>query len=320
MRFLIILDELSRLDLDGDTTFALMLEAGHRRDHELWTCQAGDLALEHDDAIALARPTQVRPGASSAEAFTMGPAAPVPLELFDAVLMRTDPPVNETYLQATWILERARGKTLLVNDPRALRELNEHLSILYFPDLVPPTIVTRSQARLRSFLEEQGGAMVVKPVEGYGGRGIFVVRTGDPNTSSLLETATRDGTAWTMAQRYLPEAVAGDKRIVVVDGEAIGAVLRVPGEAEARGNLHVGGTPHRTELDADDLSILRVVGPFLRERGLLLVGLDVIGGRLTEINITSPTGIRHIEALEQRNVAAPVIDCIERKAAALAGA
>lgn len=319
MRFLVILDELTRLDLAGDTTYALMLEAGHNREHELWTCQAGDLGLEHDDAIAFASPTQVRPGATPAEAFSLGPRAPVPLELFHAVLMRTDPPVNETYLQATWILERARGKTLLVNDPRALRELNEHLSILYFPDLIPPTIVTRSQARLRSFLEEQGGAMIVKPVEGYGGRGIFLIRAGDPNTSSLLETATRDGGAWTMAQRYLPEAVTGDKRIVVVDGEAVGAVLRVPGQAEARGNLHVGGTPHRTELDAEDQAILRAVGPFLRERGLLFVGLDVIGGRLTEINITSPTGIRHIEALEQRNVAAPVIDCIEHKAFALTG-
>jgi glutathione synthase len=316
---LIILDELSRLDLAGDTTYALMLEAGHARDHELWTCQVGDLGLEHDDAIAIARPTRVKPAATAAEAFEVGEPAPVPLELFDAVLMRTDPPVDETYLQATWILERARGKTLLVNDPRALREFNEHLSVLHFPDLTPPTIVTRSQARVRAFLEEQGGAIIVKPVEGFGGRGIFLVRTGDPNTSSLLETATRDGTAWTMAQRYLPEAVAGDKRIVVVDGEAIGAVLRVPGQAEARGNLHVGGSPERTLLDADDQAIVRAVGPFLREHGLLFVGLDVIGGRLTEINITSPTGIRHIEALEQRNVAAPVIDCIERKAEALSG-
>ncbi len=316
MRFLVILDPLDRLELAGDTSYALMLEAA-RRDHEIWTCQVGDLGLEHDDAVALARPTRVIAATTPAQAFSVNPAAPVPLELFDAVLMRADPPVNVNYLQATWLLERARGKTLLVNDPRGLRELNEHLAILQFPDLIPPTLVTRSRSRLRSFLEEQGGAIVVKPVEGFGGRGIFLVRDGDPNTSSILETATMDGQAWTMAQRYIPEATRGDKRILLCDGEPIGAVLRVPPPAEARGNLHVGGAPHRTELDDDDKAIIRAVAPFLRQHGQLLVGLDVIGGRLTEINITSPTGIRHIEALEGRNVAAPVIDAIEAKAAAL---
>jgi glutathione synthase len=204
--------------------------------------------------------------------------------------MRKDPPVDVTYLHATWILEQARGKTLLVNDPRGLRELNEHLAVLRFPELTPPTLVTRDTARLASFQREQGGAIVVKPVDGFGGLGVFVVRDGDPNASSIYETSTGAGTRWTMAQKYLPEAVDGDKRILLFDGEPLGAVLRVPGRNEARGNLHVGGRAVKTTIDADDRAIIAAIAPTLRAHGQLLVGIDVIGGRLTEINITSPTG------------------------------
>jgi glutathione synthase len=316
MRILVILDPLDKLDLAGDTTYALMLEAT-RRGHEIWTCELGDLGLEHEVVVADAQPTRVKAAQTPAEAFACEPPAHVPLDAFDVVLMRKDPPVNMPYLHATWLLERARGRTVLVNDPRGLRELNEHLSILDFPDLIPPTIVTRSAKRLRRFLQEQGGAIVDKPVEGHGGLGVFVVRAGDPNTSSIFENATRSGHEWTMAQRYLPDAVAGDKRILLIDGEPIGAVLRVPPENEARGNLHVGGRATKTELDDRDRKIIAAVSPMLASYGQIFVGLDVIGGMLTEINITSPTGIRHLDALENRNSAAPVIDCLERKAAAL---
>lgn len=310
MRLLTILDPPSKLDLDGDSTYALLLEAA-RRGYELWTCQQDHLNLEHDDAIADAQPTVVGRGS---QPFSFEPRARVPLEAFDAVLMRKDPPVDVDYLQATWLLERARGKTLLVNDPRGLRELNEHLCILRFPDLVPPTIVTRDQKRLREFLDEQGGKIVVKPIDGYGGYGVFVVKAGDPNTSSLLETATQAGRAWTMAQRYIPEATVGDKRILLVDGESIGAVLRVPAAGEARDNLHVGGTAVRCEIDEDDQRIIAAIAPTIREFGLLFVGLDVIGGRLTEMNFTSPTGIRHLERLEGGNPAGKVLDAIVRAA------
>jgi glutathione synthase len=315
MRVLFILDPLSRLSLAGDTTYALMLEAS-RRDHEIWTCQIGDLGLEHDDPVAEATLTLVRPAARWEEAFSLEEPTPIPLEAFDVVLMRKDPPVDVAYLHATWILEQARGKTLLVNDPSGLRELNEHLAVLRFPELTPPTLVTRDGRRLQAFLREQGGAIVVKPVDGYGGLGVFVVRAGDPNVSSIFETSTAAGTRWTMAQKYLPDVVKGDKRILLVDGEPVGAVLRVPAEAEARGNLHVGGKPVKTEIDDDDKAIIAKVAPFLARHGQILVGLDVIGGKLTEINITSPTGVRHIEALEGRNVAAPILDALERKAAA----
>jgi glutathione synthase len=313
MRVLFVVDPLNRLDLAGDTSYALMLEAAGRG-HEVWTCQPEHLSLEHDDAVALARPTGVSAAATPAEAFDLDDPTPIPLEAVDAVLMRKDPPVDVAYLHTTWILERARGKTLLVNDPRGLRELNEHLAVLAFPELTPPTIVTRDVGRLAAFLDEQGGAIVVKPVDGYGGLGVFLVVAGDPNTSSIFETSTQQGRVWVVAQRYLPEAREGDKRIVLLDGEPLGAVLRVPKDREARGNLHVGGRAVRTALDDGDHRIIRAVRPVLAEYGQVLVGLDVIGGRLTELNITSPTGLRHIDALEGATSSAPVIDWLEERA------
>jgi len=314
MRTLFVIDPLDGLQLDGDTSYAIMLAAA-ARGHEVWTCQAGHLGLEHDDPIAEAQLTHVSEGASPADAFRTEARIPIPLDAFGAVFMRTDPPVDIEYLHATWLLDRARGKTLIINDPRGLRDLNEHLAVLAFPELTPPTVVTRSAKRLREFLEEQGGAIVVKPVDGYAGLGVFLVRAGDPNTSSLLETATRVGRSWTVAQRYLPQAQEGDKRILLLDGKPLGAFLRVPPPGEARDNLHVGGTASACDLTSEDHAILRAVAPFLAQHGQVFVGLDVIGGRLTELNITSPTGIRHLDALAGgTSHAAPIIEWIERKA------
>ena len=309
MRVLVIVDALDGLDLSGDSTYAMMLEAS-RRDIELWTCQVHHLSLEHEDAVAAATPTTVREAKSASDAFGVGERTSIPLSAFNAVLMRADPPLDVRYLQATWILDRAGAVTTVVNDPRGLRELNEHLAILRFPELIPPTIVTCDQTRLRSFLEEQGGAIVVKPVDGYGGRGIFLVRIGDPNLGSILEQSTVDGTQWTMAQRYLPEAVEGDKRILVIGGEPVGAVLRVPPDDDARGNLHVGGRAEQTDISSADWAIIRAVKPMLAEHGILFAGLDVIGGRLTEINITSPTGMRHVDRLDGTNSAGPLFDAL----------
>ena len=316
MRLLFIVDPLDRLALAGDTSYALMLEAA-ARGWDVWTCELEHLGLVGDDAVVDAAPTIVTPGTTPAEAFQVEARVPRRLADFDAVLMRKDPPLDVNYLHATWILDHARGKTLLVNDPRGLRELNEHLAVLRFPGLTPPTIVTRSAAKLRAFQADQGGAIVVKPVDGYGGLGIFVVRDGDPNASSILETSTSAGTRWTLAQAYLPDAVNGDKRIILVDGEVVGAVLRVPATAEARGNLHVGGRAVKATIDARDREIISAIVPYLREHGQILVGLDVIGGMLTEINITSPTGVRHASRLDDKNVAAPILDCFERMARAL---
>lgn len=313
VRLLFIVDPLERLGLAGDTSYALMLEAA-ARGWDVWTCQIEHLGLRGNDAVVDAVPTIVTPALTPADAFQTEARVYRRLADFDVVLMRKDPPVDVSYLHATWILDHARGKTLLVNDPRGLRELNEHLAVLSFPHLTPPTIVTRSTERLREFQREQGGAIVVKPVDGYAGLGIFVVRDGDMNASSILETSTGAGTRWTLAQKFLPEAAQGDKRIILADGEPVGAVLRVPAEAEARGNLHVGGRAVKATIDARDREIIAEVAPFLREHGQILVGLDVIGGMLTEINITSPTGVRHASKLEDKNVAAPILDCFERLA------
>jgi glutathione synthase len=317
MRVLFIVDPLDRLALAGDTSYALMVEAS-ARGWQVFTCQPEHLGLVGDDAVVDALPTAVTTATAHHDAFELGERAALRLADFDIVMMRKDPPVDVTYLHATWILDHARGKTLLINDPRGLRELNEHLAVLRFPALTPPTIVTRSPARLRAFQAAHGGAIVVKPVDGFGGLGIFIVRDGDPNASSILETSTGAGTRWTLAQAYLPAAVEGDKRIVLVDGEPIGAVLRVPASAEARGNLHVGGSAVKTEITARDRELIAGVAPMLRAHGQIFVGLDVIGGMLTEINITSPTGIRHIAQLEGTNVAADVLDRFARLAHATA--
>jgi glutathione synthase len=306
VRLLFIVDPLERLTLAGDTSYALML-AATQAGHEVLTCQIEHLGLEHDVAVAEVVPTAVKDATTPAAAFSVGERSTVRLADLDVVLMRKDPPFDVSYLHATWILEQARGQTLLVNDPRGLRELNEHLAVLRFPTLTPATLVTRSARRLAEFQREQGGTIVVKPVDGFGGLGIFVVKEGDANTSSIFETSTGAGTRWTLAQRYLPAAVDGDKRILLVDGEPVGAVLRVPAKHEARGNLHVGGRAVKTELDADDRRIIAAVAPTLRSFGQVLVGLDVIGGMLTEVNITSPTGVRHIAALDQRDVGGDVV-------------
>ena len=240
MKFLFVMDPLARLQIAGDTTFAIML-AAQARGHDIWFCEPRHLSLEHADAVARAWPTTVRrvPG----DHYLLGPQSVVPLRSCDAVFMRKDPPFDLDYYFATLLLERARGQTLIINDPRGLREQNEKLAVLEHPELCPPSVVTREATRLRSFLAEQGGEMVVKPLDASGGFGVFHVRRGDPNTGAILEQATNLGRRWTMAQKYLPEVRTGDKRILLVDGEFLCAVLRVPAPDDARGNLHVGAKP-----------------------------------------------------------------------------
>jgi glutathione synthase len=313
MKFLYVMDPLARIQIAGDTTFALMLEAGVRG-HENWFCEPRHLGLEHDRASAAAWPVTVR--RVEGDHYILGPQAQVFLDDFDVVFMRKDPPFDMDYYFATLLLERARGKTLLINDPRGLRESNEKLAVLRFPKLTPPMIVTREAARLRSFMAEQGGEMVIKPLDASGGFGVFHVRKGDPNTGSILEQATNLGRRWTVAQKYLPEVRSGDKRIVLVDGEPLCAVLRVPAPDDARGNLHVGARPMPTTLDERDRAIIDQLAPHLREAGFFLVGLDVIGGWLTEINVTSPTGILEANTLYNAHYETSVLERLEAKAAA----
>jgi glutathione synthase len=312
MKLLFVMDPLARIQIAGDTTFATMLEA-QSRGHELWFCEPPHLGLEHERVVAVAWPVQVR--RVKGDHYLLGLQATKPLGEFDVVFMRKDPPFDMDYYFATLLLERARDATLVINDPRGLREWNEKLAVLEFPRLTAPMIVTREVTRLRAFLAEQGGEMVIKPLDASGGFGVFHVRKGDPNTGSILEQATNLGRRWTAAQRYLPEVRDGDKRIVLLDGEPLCAVLRVPAPDDARGNLHVGARPMATTLNERDRAIIDVVGPRLRENGFFLVGLDVIGGFLTEINVTSPTGILEANTLYNAHYETAVLEKMEAKVA-----
>lgn len=316
MKFLYVMDPLARIQIAGDTTFSLMLEA-QTRGHEIWFCEPRHLGLEHDRAIAACWPVTAR--RQVGDHYLLGPQTTRALDEYDVVFMRKDPPFDMDYYFATLLLERARGKTVLINDPRGLREANEKLAVLNFPKFTPPMVVTREATRLRSFLAEQGGEMVVKPLDASGGFGVFHVRQGDPNTGSILEQSTNLGRRWTVAQRYLIEVRQGDKRILLVDGEPLCAVLRVPAPDDARGNLHVGARPMPTTLNERDLAIIDALGPHLRASGFFFVGLDVIGGWLTEINVTSPTGILEANTLYNEHYETKVIERVEAKVLAARG-
>ncbi len=290
---LFIIDPLEQLSPAADTSLVMMHE-GLRRGHQVYVATLSDLGIETGGPFAHAQ--QV---VTALEGWVQKEGEPMrrPLADFDVVFMRKDPPFDDDYLSATWILEAARGQCMLVNDPAGLRELNEKLAILAFPELIPATRLLRRRVDLDRALADFGGKMIVKPVFGFGGREILQAREGDPNLGSIYELATRESTRWTVAQAFIESAHEGDKRILLVDGEPIGAVMRVPARGELRNNFHAGGHPEATELDERDHEICARVGPHLRERGQFFAGLDVIGGLLTEINVTSPTGMQEINAL-----------------------
>jgi glutathione synthase len=228
----------------------------------------------------------------------------------DVVFQRQDPPVDGLYISATQILGTCQ-RSLILNRPTSILAYNEKLLALHFRDLMPETVVTRSLSDLRSFMDSMGGEMIVKPLDGKGGEGIFHLVKGERNVGSLLEQVTALGTRWVMAQRYLPAIRDGDKRILLMEGEPLGAILRVPAEHESRANLHVGGRAVRTQLDAQDREIVARIASLLRDEGLFFVGIDVIGGLLTEINVTSPTGVQEVNALDGVCVEAQLMDRVE---------
>lgn len=292
---LFVIDPLSTLVPAADSTYVMILEA-QRRGMSVYAATLDGLLLCGPDARAHVTPIAIE-GAGGPVAAT-GESRLRSLAEFAVVLMRKDPPFDQGYLTATWILDRAKSQTLVLNDPDGLRHANEKLSIFEFPTLIPETRIVRKASDLRAALEDLGGQMIVKPVFGFGGREVLRARTDDPNLGALFELATREGTRWTVAQAFVPEAAEGDKRILLVDGEAIGAVLRVPARGEGRNNFHAGGTAAKTEITAADQEICDAVGPYLRRHGQFFAGIDVIGGRLTEINVTSPTGMQEINRLE----------------------
>ncbi len=311
MRIAFLMDPIERVLIDKDTTFALALEA-QARGHEVFTLGPHDLRAADGTVYARLSPTKVQRVAPPAHA-TVGPAVDTDLRTIDALFVRTDPPFDSTYLYVTQLLEIVRDRVLVLNDPRGLRDANEKLYALHFPEVMPRTIVTTREDDIRAFLEALGGPGVIKPLDGAGGRGIMVLDLRDQNFRSIIETTTDAGRRYCMVQEYLPAVRKGDKRILLLEGEPLGAILRVPRADEARSNIHVGGRVEPVELDDDDRRIVAAVAPKLRADGLVFVGLDVIGGRLTEVNVTSPTGIQELSRFTGTQPEAKVIAWIEQR-------
>ncbi len=310
MNLLFIADPLATFKTYKDSTYAMMVEAV-RRGHRLSAMLAGDLAWRDGKIIGAVQSVALTGGDPW---FVEGEAEWRDLVGFDAVIMRTDPPFDQAYLYATWLLEMAeRQGARVYNRPQSLRDYNEKLAIARFPQFIAPTLVSNDAAMIRGFLAEHGD-IVVKPLNAMGGSGIFRLRPDDANLGAILETVTRNGSETIMAQRYLPAIKDGDKRILIIDGEVVPFCLaRIPAEGETRGNLAAGGTGVARPLTERDREIAETLGPTLKAAGLLLVGLDVIGDSLTEVNVTSPTCFQEITQQTGFDVAAMFVDALERQ-------
>ncbi|RDV37735.1 glutathione synthase [Bradymonadaceae bacterium TMQ3] len=296
MKIAYVMDPLSQVNVFADTTFALMLGA-QARGHEVFYVRPESLEARGDEAFATIQPVELRQEPGNAVSF--GEARHVSLDEVDVVWMRKDPPFDDTYLYEVMLLELAEERgTLVLNRPRGLRDANEKLYALHFSAHTPKTLVSSHAEAIKSFAEEVGGRAVLKPLDGHGGSGIFVIGTEDRNLNAMIEVSTAGGTKRVMVQEYLPAARQGDKRVIMLDGEPLGAILRVPLEQEHRSNIHVGGRVEKTSLSAREREICEAVGPRLKRDGLYFVGLDLIGERLTEVNVTSPTGIQEMSRLD----------------------
>ena len=312
-----VMDAVTSINIHGDTTFALMLEA-QRRGHRVHYVDPADLGVRDHCVTAKTQPIELRREVGNHA--TLGPARRVGLdEEFDVVFQRKDPPVDVPYVTATQILSLCR-RALVLNRPEGILAANEKLYAMHFADLMPATLIAREIHEFIDFLAEMGGEMIVKPLHGKGGEGIFHITNGDRNLFSILEQSTLFGTRWAIAQQYLPAVRRGDKRILLIDGEPLGAVLRVPADNETRSNLHVGGKATKTALDEHDRRIVEKLRPWLVRDGLFFVGIDVIGGKLTEVNVTSPTGIQEMNALDGARYEERVLEAVERRVTARAAA
>ena len=309
---IVVMDPIGSIKIAKDTTFAMLLEA-QRRGHRLHYVLPGGLSLRDGKAIAQAAPLTVKD--DKAGWFTLGEAADLPFGPGQVVLMRKDPPFDDQFLYDTHILSVAQtAGALVVNDPQGLRDYNEKLAALLFPQCCPPTLVSRDPAALKAFVAEHGEA-VLKPLDGMGGRSIFRARAGDSNLNVILETLVGDGNL-TLAQRFIPGITDGDKRVLLVDGVPVDYVLaRIPQGDEFRGNLAAGGRGEGRPISARDRWIAEQVAPEMKRRGMLFVGLDVIGDYLTEVNVTSPTCVRELDAQFGLNIAGMLFDAIESRIA-----
>ena len=311
MKIAFQMDPIGPINIDADSTFRLAEEA-QARGHELFYYTPDKLAYDEGRVTARGWPLTVQRVVG--DHAILGDEQTVNLAEFDVVWLRQDPPFDMFYITTTHLLDRLAPGTLVVNDPFWVRNFPEKLLILDFPDLMPPTTIARDLATIRAF-KDRHGDVILKPLYGNGGAGVFLLREGDSNLSSLHEMFTGFSREPLIAQKCLPEVSAGDKRVILVDGVPVGAINRVPAKGETRSNMHVGGRPEKVELTERDLEICAAIGPLLREKGQVFVGIDVIGRYLTEINVTSPTGIQELERFDGVNIAAKIWEAIEARRA-----
>ena len=301
------MDAIEGIDIDADSIFALALEA-QRRGHALFHYLPSAMSFRQGRVVARAQPLEVRRQAG--DFATLGAPEMLDLAALDVVLMRQDPPFDMTYITTTHLLEHIHPETLVVNDPVEVRNAPEKLFVTHFDDVMPPTLISADVAEIKDFRAEHKD-IILKPLFGNGGIGVFHVGPDDENLNALLEMFAAGSREPIMVQLYLPEVRAGDKRIILVDGRAAGAVNRVPMAGEARSNLHVGGRAERSSLTKREQEICQAIGPSLKDRGMIFVGIDVIGDYLTEINVTSPTGIQEIDRFDEVSLEADIWDAIE---------
>ncbi|MEK1889299.1 MAG: glutathione synthase [Phyllobacterium sp.] len=305
------MDHIKSIRIGGDTTFALCLEA-QKRGHNLFHYTPDRLSLR--DGVVSARVEELSVRDVEGDHFTLGEPILRDLSEMDVVLLRQDPPFDMNYITTTHILERIHPQTLVVNDPAWVRNSPEKIFVTEFPDLMPETLITKDPQEIVSFRKEFGD-IILKPLYGNGGAGVFHLADGDRNLTSLLEMFGQMFREPIIAQRYLKDVRAGDKRIILIDGEPVGAINRVPSESDARSNMHVGGRAEKTDLTPREREICTRIGPSLRERGFILVGIDVIGDYMTEINVTSPTGVREVKRFGGADIAALFWDAVEARRA-----
>ena len=309
------MDHVSTIDIDGDSTFVLGLEA-ERRGYEVWHYTPPELIFRDRKVMARAQPMQLR--REKGNHYTLGAPQMRDLSTFDVVLLRQDPPFDMSYITTTHLLEHVHPKTLVVNDPASVRNAPEKLFVTHFENVMPPTLIAADARALREFRDEHKD-IILKPLYGNGGSGVFRLRPGDENFNSLLEMFSQRSREPVIAQRYLPEVRQGDKRIILIDGKAVGGVNRVPAEGEARSNMHIGGKAVKATLTKRDKELCEAIGPELKRLGLIFVGIDVIGDYLTEINVTSPTGLQQINRFDDVCLEAQIWDSIEARYQATRG-
>ncbi len=306
------MDHISSVDIDADSTFVLALEA-QARGHTLWHYTPPDLFFRDRKVMARAQPMKVR--REKGRHYELGAPETLDLSRLDVVWLRQDPPFDMAYITTTHILEHIHPATLVVNDPASVRNAPEKLFVTHFDGIMPPTLIASDAQRIRDFRAEHKD-IILKPLFGNGGAGVFRVRPGDENFNALLEMFSKASREPIIAQRYVPEVRQGDKRIILIDGEPAGAIDRVPAEGEARSNMHVGGVAVKAALTSRDREICAAIGPALKQRGLIFVGIDVIGNWLTEINVTSPTGLQQIDRFDGVNLEGRIWDVVEARHAA----